>query len=1002
MNLYYYIGWEGIAALVLPAVSLLLLGMFARSRKRSLFYFRSLLLACVALWLSGRVWDDVSMIRPDRSEEMELGRERQREERMREVRTASDRAGHVRFAEESPEDDDVRLAGEKSLSQLSVYERAAVESKAEESTDMRSYRQRGVQQRDAEKASSVDAGELFESVGEELAEEELKQLGRTMPESDMYLALRWGRFLLFFAKFAALLSLVLFVIDYLIRFNRTIDYYFPLPLGLLLIDRCLPKKLLGWIGQSNAGRMPGFLSGIIRRGDSFIYFGENADIASFADCQDSAQDGHKYLYRLVAGPLRLFPHSVAVVSDKHPFNDPEYIFESAWFSRQSFIAGSEQTAFVLINEMLPLISLRHHTNAHTAHTVHVIWDFAEMPDRKLVDEWVRIAPQINIKMIFICPGQAIQPWFEQMDETFTQWAERSPSPWLLRKLEEGKGGAALYAGLRRSTYVLLYVFRNLGPLTSNISGRYKAWRIARRAKLSQKRTKSSAQSHNKLLSVDKQSPSKDEKERKTQKGYSGTVDKSAEAPGDHKQTAPATAGKTASLGSSEDKSSADEKEKQVSASPAQIRSKEDLAARIRARREAQEKRRQEKEAKKAEIRAKLGLQKNVPGDRKSSAEIPPKGESAVDPRLVKDTKPEELKDDKEKPTSLVDYKKEISIPEKQATVKSEPDIRSMVKPPESAVPQIRSKEDLAARIKAKREEQARLKREKEEQKAELRRKLFSKDKIAANQKKVADSDARSATTAQSETESIKEQDTVVPKIKKSTEPERQPAPRKKIIRTIKQRHGIARKPPRKVSEKDSAKTEPSPAPSPVKEAPPDLQPAPESSSESSPVFSDEAAAEVVDTGREAVDKAENMADEETKSPENVRTIEFSCPLCRLRMAISSEYCGQPVECPGCKGVVTVPAESETETPPASFCFKCPHCEQVIEGQREWIGIPVACPACNQALIVPDPDKIAANVFKFFCQHCGQKLSAQKEWIDQKIECPKCSSSLTILPPGQLL
>lgn len=958
MNLLYYIGVDGILALTLPVAGLLLLLIYCRSRKRSVVAFRVVIMVLVALWFSARMWDDVSIIRPDRSEEMELGRERQREARMREVRTAQDRARQIRFAEESP-DDDVWEAGEKSLSQLSKYERAAREAQQAQHDGARAYRSRGVQRREGGRPTGRD--DEFRGIGDELEREEREVMGRVMKEADMYMALRWGRFVVGFGKAAIWISFLFMLLDYLLRFNQTANFFFPLPLGLLLIDRCMPKKMLCWFGEASEKRLADMLAGMVRRGESFIYFGGEKTINGISEaltggdnCSSTGNDwSTQSIKRLVAGPIRLMPLEVASLDSQFAHSDPEYVFETAWFTKQSYFCPGKLQGEGLLKELLPFSELRLHTQAFAARTVNVVWHHDSLPDQEVISEWVRIAPQINIKLIVISPREALpDSLFSKCDEQYETCPEREPIPWVFDILAKGKGGKALYSGIRGSGRLLRSGLRNLGPALKQTG-----------SKLAEQRQKAA---ESRLERKRKASAKKDEGTLEKKKGTAAASDKASksslvkqslketdkpvaplskvESKQEKKQASVMPTVNSGQAGEKEAKNSvtvqqpgsvrSDDADKPAVANsskpdpvdaaktaPVKIRTKEDLAARIRARREADEKRRHDKAEQKRKVREQLGLAGK-------SASKPPASSADDAPETKKQT--EQLV----ATVSKVEGKPEVK-PEKALERDTQPVVKT----------------------------------------SQAKTEFAPKKKIVFKKKPVSGGVRKQPTKAGDETDrkpldSVEELPRVAPPVKQCEE-ERSPAA-----------------PP--VGDSSAAHEKPE------AEVSSDFVSAEETVSREK--SSEEAAASTV---KQAVEN--EAVTDETEAVAEPSNIEFNCPLCDLRMAISSEYVGQPVVCPGCTGVINVPDKAEPDTPEQpKLTFNCPHCGQLMEGQDEWVGQQVACPACNGLLVVPAREANNGGNFKFFCQHCGQKLSAQNEWIGQAIECPKCSNSITINPPGTLI
>lgn len=145
-------------------------------------------------------------------------------------------------------------------------------------------------------------------------------------------------------------------------------------------------------------------------------------------------------------------------------------------------------------------------------------------------------------------------------------------------------------------------------------------------------------------------------------------------------------------------------------------------------------------------------------------------------------------------------------------------------------------------------------------------------------------------------------------------------------------------------------------------------------------------------------------------------IKFRCFRCDQKIAVPDDAVGKKTQCPHCRGILIIPAESAFEKPrgsePNQSCdtstsasrispphetepfFRCPLCSSKIDVPENTCGQTVTCPRCESHVTVPikvsrtesgrEPsrkkpcpycgEEILAVAIK--CKHCGEFLSEQ--------------------------
>jgi len=161
------------------------------------------------------------------------------------------------------------------------------------------------------------------------------------------------------------LGLIIVVIDYLKRANVYDEAYFPLPLPSSWVDSFTSREPVTDRPESPRRSLPGELRFFARRGESFVYL---------TDDPDAATGAAGTVYRL---PFRRGPVAVLAVDDADERMDDDFIFETLWYGRHSFVVSSVARAEQILSRFLELMQERRSTRARSGQTVHVVWDVAQ-------------------------------------------------------------------------------------------------------------------------------------------------------------------------------------------------------------------------------------------------------------------------------------------------------------------------------------------------------------------------------------------------------------------------------------------------------------------------------------------------------------------------------------------------------------------------------------------------------------------------------------------------
>lgn len=129
------------------------------------------------------------------------------------------------------------------------------------------YRKGAKKQRAANRKEKV-------SVIQQIVKKEEHVGGRLMKESDVMRAQRLDRINLVFCRASLWITLLMLLADYFFRANQTFWTVWPLPVAGRLLDYFHPKRHAVLVEKESRAFIKGYLETAIRKGESFLYFGE--------------------------------------------------------------------------------------------------------------------------------------------------------------------------------------------------------------------------------------------------------------------------------------------------------------------------------------------------------------------------------------------------------------------------------------------------------------------------------------------------------------------------------------------------------------------------------------------------------------------------------------------------------------------------------------------------------------------------------------------------------
>lgn len=412
-RLYTYFGVVGIASLAGWLVSLCILAAFCRSAARTGWYRLAFVLSLIAYGLALLNSSNISSIEVDRIEELAKLQAEQPTPAEEEVKKP--KQPELRFAEETKQDA-LDLAGKKASTAApsepggssekkpgNKHPVSSIQNPASSSSPGRhSYRDRGMQEREEGKTRKL---EEIEDIKE--AEETVSV--RTLPEADVVRADRYDRMNLFFARWTPWLALALLLYDYLSRFNRTTGYLAPVPIACRLVDAIFPKTHVVRVPASQASRLRRHLTEVVRKGETFIYFGD-------ADPWDAPHLHRLWISHYRIGSHRLWRLPKLTYDSPETMADSTFILDGVWFGRYCVVLTSQEAARELLDALMDYLRTRRIPRAAARRTVSIAWAFRDPLPADLLAELAFLCRETNFKLLdaTAAPTDEATPPFDEL------------------------------------------------------------------------------------------------------------------------------------------------------------------------------------------------------------------------------------------------------------------------------------------------------------------------------------------------------------------------------------------------------------------------------------------------------------------------------------------------------------------------------------------------------------------------------------------------------------
>ena len=306
----------------------------------------------------------MNRIQVDRSAQIEDQMKRQELARQAAQQAREDEVAQIRFAEDAS-GDFLDKAG------MDAADIKYMDSFADGDVPAwkREKKERSAGAEDDSLEAMIGAADEAEGMAVDAIMEEAPEDPILMSDSDKLAADRLDAANLMTIRILLVIGFVFLGWDYLRRLNRDQDAYFPLPVPSSWADGLTPRDPVTVRSPQARGTIRDDLNFVTKRGESFVYM---------TDDKSAAQQVQDTAYRL---PLGFSPVQILNVGEHNGTMNDEFVFETLWYGRNSFVVDSASRAERMLHSFLELLAQRKETRAHTRQTVHVVWDIQQpIPD----------------------------------------------------------------------------------------------------------------------------------------------------------------------------------------------------------------------------------------------------------------------------------------------------------------------------------------------------------------------------------------------------------------------------------------------------------------------------------------------------------------------------------------------------------------------------------------------------------------------------------------------
>jgi hypothetical protein len=361
--------------------------VYAITGPRRLLCPLALVLAIAAVLLAKHNSNNyVNLIQPDRTEDIAAKQAREEASRKALQESLGKDVSDVRFAEDTA-GDSLDRAG---MDQDDLKYMDALDSSSSPAwkKDKKSRSSDGAD--DGSIEAAVGGGNAIKAADSDVIDGMQEDIPVVMNEKDLAMANRLDALNLNIIYLLISFGILMVVIDYLKRANMHGKESFPLPIPSTWLNSLTPLPPVVEHSQ------PADLAKLIKRGDSFVYL---------SDDKESAAKIPESFPRV---SLRKKKVDVLQADGEFGAIDNDFIFETVWFGRSSFVVDSAARSEQLIERFLELLTKRKETRAKLRQSVHVIWDLKKPMPEEQRQRFAMLAKSTGFSLFLNSQGNTLE------------------------------------------------------------------------------------------------------------------------------------------------------------------------------------------------------------------------------------------------------------------------------------------------------------------------------------------------------------------------------------------------------------------------------------------------------------------------------------------------------------------------------------------------------------------------------------------------------------------
>jgi hypothetical protein len=374
------------AALLVPVLWL----WHWRSRPRRWLCHWAVVLAVVALALAKyNSATHVSRIEVDKSEQIARARDAMEEDRKRKEAERADDVADVRFVEDSSADF-LDQAGMNAADAAYYMKRQA----GAEDPAWKQEKQSRVVSEDGSLEGAIGARKETDGVAATGLEDD-GQDPIVMQADEVALANRLDKLNLGLARSTIWLALGIVLVDYLRRFHRYEDAYFPLPLPDAWFRGGAQYPVVTTRPREPRRGMAEELAVLIRQGATFLWMTDDATLAEGVP---------SVLYRL---PFKQMPVEVLPVNFEGKPISTDFVFQELWFGRTAFWETDPVRTNMLLAGFCALLAERRTSGAHARQPMVIVWHRTEGVPKVFMENVRILGPETGVRL-FVCNEETVE------------------------------------------------------------------------------------------------------------------------------------------------------------------------------------------------------------------------------------------------------------------------------------------------------------------------------------------------------------------------------------------------------------------------------------------------------------------------------------------------------------------------------------------------------------------------------------------------------------------